>query len=86
MTILIAFHIYRTEQLTISGKTYAVHFTRRNDTGDYELYAVEQGPSRSSWRCSYSSETAADFARSQGKALEDEVFKVLKGDIERGLI
>ena len=37
-----------------------------------------------SCRCFYSAEMAADFVATAGGQLEDEVYKVLKGDIECG--
>ena len=85
MTDLIAFHIYRTEVLDLKGEKYTVRFTKRNDQEEYALFAANE-PGTKSWRCFYSPEVAEDFKRSTGRELEEEVYAVLKGDIERGLV
>lgn len=84
MSQLIAFHIYRTEFLELNHEKYIVHFTKRNDQEEYALFAKSESSAKN-WRCFYSSETAADFNRSTGRELAEEVYEVLKGDIERGL-
>jgi hypothetical protein len=85
MTELIAFEIYRTEALTLNGEEYTVRFAKRKDHEQYALFA-DNDIGTKSWRCFYSPEVAADFKRSTGKALESEVYSVLKGDIQRGII
>jgi hypothetical protein len=85
MSELIAFHIYRTETLQLNREKYIVHFTKRNDLEEYALFAKSES-SANNWRCFYSPEIAADFKRSTGRELEEEVYAVLKGDIERGLV
>jgi hypothetical protein len=83
MTQLIAFEIYRTEVLVLNGERFTVRFSKRKDAEEFALFAVNDAGTKS---CNgfYSPETAADFMASTGQRLEDEVYKVLKGDIERG--
>ena len=83
MSSLITFHIYRTELLTLKGEKFTVTFTKRSDQEEYALFAINATGSKS-WRAFYSSEIANDFKQSTGRALEDEVYEVLKSDIERG--
>jgi len=83
MTQLIAFEIYRTEVLVFNGERFTVSFSKRKDTEEFALFAVNDERTKS-WRGFYSPETAADFVASTGQQLEDEVYKVLRGDIERG--
>jgi hypothetical protein len=83
MSSIIAFEIYRTEALTFNGERFTVSFTKRKDGEEYALFAVNDARTKS-WRGFYSVETAADFKASTGQQLEDEVYKVLKGDVERG--
>jgi hypothetical protein len=81
MPSLIAFHIYRTECLVLKGEEFTVTFTKRSDQEEYALFAVNAAGSKS-WRAFYTPEVAIDFKGSTGRALEDEVYEVLKGDIE----
>lgn len=85
MSSLISFNVYRTESLTLNGESFTVSFTKRTDGEEYALFAVNDARTKS-WRGFYSSEIAADFKHSTGQKLEDEVYKVLRGDLERGLV
>ncbi len=85
MSELIAFEIYRIENIAIKGESFTVRFTKRRDKEEYELHAANDSGTKN-WKGSYSSETAADFAHSTGRQLEEEVYAVLKGDIDRGSI
>lgn len=85
MSEIIAFETYRTENITINGESFTVHFTKRKDGEEYALFAVNDDRTKN-WRGFYSAETAVDFTRSTGRRLEEEVYSVLKGDIERGHI
>ncbi len=83
MTQLIAFEIYRTEVIFFNGNRFTVSFSKRKDAEECALFAVnDDGTKR--WSCFYSAETAADFATSTGQRLEDEVYQILRGDIDRG--
>lgn len=81
MTELIAFNIYRTETLTLNEEKYLVRFAKRNDDEEYALFADNESRTKR-WRCFYSPEVAANFMRSTGKALETEVYLVLRDKIE----
>jgi hypothetical protein len=83
MSQIITFEIYRTEVLTISGEQFTVSFAKRKEEDEYALFAVN-GNRTKSWRAFYSAEAAANFAVCTGQSLEDEVYKVLKGDVVRG--
>lgn len=85
MSEIIAFEIYRTENISINGDAFTVRFAKRKDGEEYALFAVNENKTKS-WRGFYSPETAADFKHSTGRQLEEEVYAVLKGDIERGHI
>lgn len=85
MTELIAFHIYRTEVLTLNADKCVVRFSKRKDREEYALFANNEIGTKS-WSCFYSPEVAADFQRTTGEELEAKVYSVLKGDIERGLV
>jgi hypothetical protein len=85
MTELIAFEIYRTEKLTLNADKYIVRFTRRKNGEEYALFADNETATKS-WRCFYTPEVAVDFERSTGETLEAEVYSVLRGDIERGIV
>jgi len=83
MSVMIAFEIYRTEVFTFNGEQFTVQFTKRKDGEEYALFAVNDLGTKS-WRGFYSPETAADFLESSGQKLEEEVYSVLKGDVECG--
>lgn len=83
MSQTISFEVYRTEVLTISGEQFTVSFAKRKDEEEYAMFAVN-GNRTKSWKAFYSAEAAADFAVCTGQSLEDEVYKVLKGDVARG--
>ncbi len=85
MTSLISFSIYRTESVTLKGEKFTVCFSKRTDGEEYALFAVNDSGTKN-WRAFYSSDVASDFAASTDGKLEDEVYKVLKSDIEHGLI
>lgn len=85
MSELIAFEIYRTENITIKGESFTVRFTKRRDREEYELHAANDAGTKN-WKGSYSSETATDFALSTGLQLEEGVYAILKGEIDRGNI
>lgn len=83
MTQLIAFDIYRTELIVFNGECFTVNFSKRKDAEEFALFAVNDDRTKR-WKGFYSAETAADFAVSTGQRLEDEVYRVLMGDIESG--
>lgn len=83
MSEIIAFEIYRSEEISINGETFRVNFSKRKDAEEYALFAVSSDRTKS-WRGFYSAETAADFERSHGETLEKEMYAVLRGDIESG--
>lgn len=81
MSTLIAFEIYRTENISISGKNLTVRFLRRKDFEDYELRVSDEEKGET-WSYSYSAETARDFASQNGEALEQQIFEILKSDVQ----
>ncbi len=83
MTQLIAFEIYRTEVIVFNEDRFTVSFSKRKDGEEFALFAVNDDRTKR-WSGFYSAETAADFAMSTGQRLEDEVYQVLRGDLERG--
>jgi hypothetical protein len=83
MSEIIAFEIYRTEVFAFNEERFTIQFAKRKDAEEYALFAVNDAKTKS-WKGFYSPETAADFLVSTGQHLEDEVFRVLRGDIERG--
>lgn len=85
MTELISFHIYRTESVKLVGENFNVYFSKRTDGEEYALFAVNESKSKR-WRAFYTPEVAYDFEHATGEKLEEDVFKILKSDIESGLI
>lgn len=85
MTELIAFKIYRTETIKVGGETFTVRFTYRTDGEEYALFASNTDNTKR-WKCFYSTQVADDFNELKGESLASEVLKVLKGDIEFGLL
>jgi hypothetical protein len=81
MSEIIAFEIYRTENIAIKGETFAICFSKRKSGEEYALFAVNDAQTKR-WRGFYSPETAADFARVTGLPLEKEVYAIFKADIE----
>ena len=84
MTDLIAFDIYRTENLSIDGRQLVARFLRRKDLGAYEL-SVSDESTGEVWKCGYSAETARDFAKQRGHDLEQYVYAILKSDVTNGV-
>lgn len=84
MTHLIAFDIYRTEQVSVAGKRLIARFLRRKDHEAYELLLSDETTGEV-WRCGYSAETARDFAVQTGEVLEQHVYALLKGDAAAGI-
>lgn len=82
MTDLIAFDIYRTELLKIKDKTYEVNFTKRKNSEEYNLIAINPN-NQKQFHASYSVEIADDFKKSTGDNLAEVVYQILKNDIER---
>lgn len=79
MTQLIAFEIYRTEELVLNGYEYTVFFSKRRDTQEYEIFAVNHDKTKSI-RGSYSAETAKDFKSYTGNDLQEAVYNILKDE------
>lgn len=79
MTDLIAFEIYRTEEISIFGKQMIARFLRRKDHEAYELLLSDEA-SGDIWKCGYSAETARDFAKQTGEALEQHVYAIIRND------
>ena len=84
MTTLIAFDIYRTENITIAGRNLTARFLRQKDQEAYELL-VSDDATGEIWKCGYSAETARDFATQTGDQLEQHVYGILKSDIAHGI-
>jgi hypothetical protein len=84
MTGLLAFQLYRTENVTVDGNVYIARFTKRTDGLEYALFMIDETNTKQ-WHCSYSADTAKDFEGETGEALEKHVLEILKGDIQRGV-
>lgn len=84
MTRLIAFDIYRTERISIPGRTLTARFLRRKDREAYELL-VSDDSTEEIWKCGYSVETARDFAAETGGRLEQHVYEIFKSDVVHGI-
>ena len=80
MTDLIAFEIYRTEEISVSGRQLVARFLRRKDHEAYELLLSDEITGEV-WKAGYSAETARDFAKQNSEALEQHVYEILKGDV-----
>ena len=80
MTNLIAFGIYRTEELSIGGKRLLVRFLRRKDCQEYKLLVSDEA-SGEVWMHGYSAETAQDLAKQTGSYLEQYISSILQNDI-----
>ena len=76
MSDLLAFNIYRTEKLNLTGELFTINFTRRNDGQEFAIHALNQSGSKN-LRVSFTKETADDFSILQGDDLATEVYKVL---------
>lgn len=85
MSKLIAFQIYRTERITINGELFTINFMKKKDGEEYKLIAINDDKTKQ-LHGSYSAETADDFLNITGRRLEEEVYSILKADIERGHI
>lgn len=85
MTDIIAFEIYRTENMTINGECIRVNFTQRKDLDEYALFAVN-GSGTKRWSGFYSAATATEFTHCTGLEMEEEVYSILRIDIEQGLV
>jgi hypothetical protein len=84
VTDLIAFDVYRTESLSISGRQLTARFLLRKDQEAYELLVSDESTGEV-WKCGYTAETARDFASQTGEGLEQHVYSILKSDIEDGI-
>lgn len=84
MTRLIAFDIYRTVNVSVNGRPLVARFLRSKDHEVFELLLSDE-ESGQIWKCSYSAETAIDFAKEAGESLEQHVYEILKGDVANGI-
>jgi len=84
MTSLIAFDIYRTEAVKVSGKQLVARFLRRKDQEAYELHITDESTGQV-WKCGYSAETARDFSQQTGEQLVQHVYEILKSDVVAGI-
>jgi hypothetical protein len=84
MSKLIAFQIYRTEQIVINGELFTVNFTKKKDGEEYRPIAINDDKTKQ--LCgSYSVETANDSLHITGRKLEEEV-SLLSGCCVRPLL
>ena len=84
MESLIAFDIYRTENISVSGRKLTVRFLRRKDQEAYELLVSDESTEKV-WKFCYSVETARDFAGQTREELEQHILEIIKGDITHGI-
>ncbi|MDG2526574.1 hypothetical protein P6166_14550 [Stenotrophomonas sp. HITSZ_GD] len=85
MSGLIAFEICKTEKFDVDGKNFTAHLLQRKDHELYELLVVDE-QDKVSWRCSFEKEVAIDFKKQTGESLADHVARIMKDDLERGVL
>lgn len=78
MSEIIAFEIYRVESLTINGENFVVYFTKKKDSAEYKLIALNEDRTTCLQR-TYWAETADDFTHKKGGKLEKAVYNILNG-------
>lgn len=85
MTKLIGFQIYQTEDFHIQGSDFTIRFTLSNDGSEYALLVSNITLGKEA-KYSYTKETADDFKLYKKLELKEEIVKIIKSDIERGVI
>ena len=85
MTQVLSYNIYRTENITVSGKPYTIRFTSTPDGQDHALM-VSNNETNQQGKYHFSSEVASDYKHLHDKELTDEVLNIIKDDLANNRI
>jgi len=85
MTKLISFQTYQTEYINVLGNEYTLRFSHSQDKTEYTLFVSNNTKNQES-KYSHSKEVADNFRHYESQELTDEVTKIIRADIEKGII